>query len=731
MMKRQKRVISALLAVLLCFTTGCSQNTENAQKETGAAAESQGSYQEENVELPFSEEEELIGMGKSPEEKIRLYTREKSSKKCYVYTMQEEQSFQKETFPEADGFIGEAGKPWTVTQGADGSVYFLYFDGAYIPHISRVKDGKAEELAAKELEKKQKGDAVDYPSSVLGAEDGSFVITYMGSQAQYFDAEGNLNYEMQVRSGDANIRADTALNGKNFLFPGSEKDELVVYDLEEEKEINRIALSEEADFLLLGPGRQEDFYMLDSQGMHHLTKDGKIVETCIDAEDMTALIEQFSPRFFEMDADGGCYVLYYSTRGDFSLKHYSRQEHTEKPEQASGKTLKIIGMRESNTMKRAVSDFKKQYPGTNIEFQSYEEVRKRGTLAETIRIMNTDLLSGENGADLVVLDGLPEDSYIEKGALEDLTAFAEELQGEDALFENLRSEEGEMLYSLPVRFSVPILYGTDKAMDVLDSLETILAFLEDPGDVPISDYVTWQFLAESLLVMNYDEITQDLSDASSIQNYMDAVSGLGNYVDADLQEVDKNDGESPEYLLYLGSASCLGRDKAALSEIRQISDLAEPYTFKNEYGQNIRLVDGLYIPYDSIGISSMSKNKEEAKDFLKILFSYAFQSIDMGEGFPVNARAFQEMDAGNPDREIGASWEEDGQEVDVVFANPDDADMESFKELVRGVKKPLHMDFNVRDLLLENVKHVYTGETDSRSAAADAAQKLKLYMAED
>lgn len=60
-----------------------------------------------------------------------------------------------------------------------------------------------------------------------------------------------------------------------------------------------------------------------------------------------------------------------------------------------------------------------------------------------------------------------------------------------------------------------------------------------------------------------------------------------------------------------------------------------------------------------------------------------------------------------------------------------DADMESFKELVRGVKKPLHMDFNVRDLLLENVKRVYTGETDSKSAAADAAQKLKLYMAED
>lgn len=729
-MKRQKRVIGALLAVLLCFTAGCSGDKENTQTKADAAVESTGNYREEDVKLPFSEDEELIGMGKNPEEKIQLYTREKASKSCHVYTMQEDQSFQKEAFPGADGFLGDASSPWTVTQGADGSVYFLYFDGAYIPHISRVKDGKAEELAADTLAKQLQGDAMDYPASVLGAADGSFVISYMGSQAQYFDAEGNLNYEMQVGSGDANIRSDTALCKKSFLVSSVDHDELVVYDLETGKETNRIGLSGERDFLLLCSGTQEDFYMLDTQGVHHLTKDGKIVETCIDAEDLTALIGPSYPRFFEMDADGGCYILYRSGQGDLFLKHYSRQEHAEEPEQDSGKTLKIIGMRESNTMKRTVSAFQEQYPGVKVEFQSYEEVRKRGTLTETIRIMNTDLLSGENGADLIVLDGLPEDSYIEKGVLEDLTSFAEELQGEDALWENLLPD-GEALYSIPAKFGVPILYGTDKAMDALDSLETILTFLKDPHDVPISDFVTWQFLAESLLVMNYDEITQDLSDASSIQNYMDAVYGLGNYVNADSQEVDKNDGEMPEYLLHLGSASCLGRDKAALSEIRQISDLAEPYTFKNEYGQRIRLVDGLYIPYDSIGISSMSKNQEEAKDFLRLLFSYTLQSIDMGEGFPVNAKAFQDLDAGNPDSEVGASWEEDGQMVDVVFTNPNDADVEGFKEMVQGVKKPLHMDFNVRELLLESVKRVYTGETDSRSAAEEAAQKLKLYMAED
>mgnify|MGYP002243277550 CR=1 FL=1 len=44
------------------------------------------------------------------------------------------------------------------------------------------------------------------------------------------------------------------------------------------------------------------------------------------------------------------------------------------------------------------------------------------TVSDTIRALNTELLGG-NGADLLVLDGLPAESYIEKGILEDMKDF--------------------------------------------------------------------------------------------------------------------------------------------------------------------------------------------------------------------------------------------------------------------------------------------------------------------
>lgn len=111
--------------------------------------------------------------------------------------------------------------------------------------------------------------------------------------------------------------------------------------------------------------------------------------------------------------------------------------------------------------------------------------------------------------------------------------------------------------------------------------------------------------------------------------------------------------------------------------------------------------------------------------------SYSIQSLGIGEGFPVNEKAFQELTAGSYDSEIGAGWEEDGQKINMTFSNPDEQDVESFKEMVLKAEKPLHIDSNVRELLLEGAKRVYSGEADSETAAADVAQKLKLYMAED
>ena len=56
--------------------------------------------------------------------------------------------------------------------------------------------------------------------------------------------------------------------------------------------------------------------------------------------------------------------------------------------------------------------------------------------SDDIRTLNTELLSG-NGADVLLLDGLPTQSYIDKGILEDITDLSEELMSSGEYLESM------------------------------------------------------------------------------------------------------------------------------------------------------------------------------------------------------------------------------------------------------------------------------------------------------
>ena len=82
------------------------------------------------------------------------------------------------------------------------------------------------------------------------------------------------------------------------------------------------------------------------------------------------------------------------------------------------------------------------------------------TKEDAIRNLNTRLLAGE-GPDILLLDELPLDSYIEKSILADLSEMTEEMEKNGGYFSNIlkayQNENG--LYAVPVRFRIPVLIG--------------------------------------------------------------------------------------------------------------------------------------------------------------------------------------------------------------------------------------------------------------------------------
>lgn len=88
------------------------------------------------------------------------------------------------------------------------------------------------------------------------------------------------------------------------------------------------------------------------------------------------------------------------------------------------------------------------------------------TVSDAIRSLNTEIMAG-NGPDIILMDGLLIEDYIEKSVLEDLSDVVKGVKTNgEKFFENVLSsyEKGENLYAVPSRFSVPIIIGKEGAV---------------------------------------------------------------------------------------------------------------------------------------------------------------------------------------------------------------------------------------------------------------------------
>ncbi|MEG0146050.1 MAG: hypothetical protein RR739_08300, partial [Clostridia bacterium] len=86
------------------------------------------------------------------------------------------------------------------------------------------------------------------------------------------------------------------------------------------------------------------------------------------------------------------------------------------------------------------------------------------TSEDVIRALNAELLSGK-GPDVLLLDGMPADAYIQKGVLADLTSVVAPMLSEDVLLPNLIApfQTGDAIYQVPTRVMLPIMLGNTES----------------------------------------------------------------------------------------------------------------------------------------------------------------------------------------------------------------------------------------------------------------------------
>lgn len=509
-------------------------------------------------------------------------------------------------------------------------------------------------------------------------------------------------------------------------------------------------------------GEQEDvIYVADRDGLYRHVIGGAVMEQVMDGSVNSLGNPMMSLQGFIVLPENEFLILY---QGGILCRYtYDPQMPTVPTEQIS-----IYSLKEDGTIRQAISLFQKEHPEVYIRYEIGLSGESGITAEDAVKSLNTRLLA-EDGPDLLVLDGLPADSYQEKGVLADLSGIVYDMGAQNRLFANLLDacrDEGKLWY-VPVRFQLPLMVGASGSLEKIEDLSSLADEVEAlRATYPQGSVIGLQTEEEVLQTLmmtsarawmdeeahKVDEemLTDFLVQARRI--YQAEITG---YREGELEDVQENTQEhwtsdvaSQEGYFALASASAMdiametqrlgvGRIYGMQSDFNIITTLhnqEEDLSYDLWQGQ---ASDG-YLPVGMVGICKKSAENELVRTFFQFLYGETLQDLELPDGFPINEDSFERLRE-NPKEDMTDSdsagiiliSEADGDLVfslDIKWSMKEDFDRLS--EIVRNVSTVCTGDQVLEQLVCEVGAKALDGSSSIEDAVAEIVKRAAIYLAE-
>ena len=361
--------------------------------------------------------------------------------------------------------------------------------------------------------------------------------------------------------------------------------------------------------------------------------------------------------------------------------------------------LVVYSLLENYSIRQAISSYSKEHPDTYVKYEIGLNYGDGTTQSDALKTLNTEIMAG-NGPDVIILDGLSAESYIEKGLLEDISDVINPLVEDGTIFKNIAdayTNDGK-IYQIPTSFKYPILLGNKEDIDAvsdLDSLVELTKKLSTQSEKRIfNNYFTPNSLVYSLYYLygsdwlnEDDTINEDALKSffekanemysaiqtneeaymktmedkySQLEGYNEGVSigvDTEEYIDEELDEEYSEEDYEDLYSVYdlqyyLNPSIYADSFLFDRSSLLGLGGLAGTY----DYGSMVTLLnsspemdykvltrgeENIFIPSNLVGINAKGKNKEQAKEILTSLIKNNSNEMYSNEGFSINANAFK------------------------------------------------------------------------------------------
>ncbi len=432
------------------------------------------------------------------------------------------------------------------------------------------------------------------------------------------------------------------------------------------------------------------------------------------------------------------------------------------------KQLVIYGMHDNETVRKAISVFRRQHPDVFVRFETAQSGETGMTKNDAVKNLNTQLLAGE-GPDVILLDDLPFSSYEEKGILQDLSGIVRQMERDGDYFTGILNgfqKEGGT-YVLPFRFQVPLLAGEASVLKEITDLPSLskaackLAELADTKETVLGSYTPKELLEKLYVPCANDWIHADgavdtgaleqfFTDALAIykadQKNLNAQARKEHlaYVQFIQQHYEKKEKEASRVLygIFRISEQVAKKQRLTAGYLSDLYDFQMYLAVKRELlNQNIKIgyqpllgkEHGVFCPSGMAGISVHAKNKALAEEFIVVLLSEQVQGNNFDDGFPVNADAFAAYTT-DPMPGKGTATgaqDENGNPVVLGLKWPGKQAFDGLKAMFDTLDTPAALlEESLKNEVLAIGSQVLEGEKGIEQGAEEIAQKFSLYLKE-
>lgn len=426
------------------------------------------------------------------------------------------------------------------------------------------------------------------------------------------------------------------------------------------------------------------------------------------------------------------------------------------------KELKVYSLKKDQTLQQAVSAYQKAHQDVFVKYEVGMSGENGLTAEDAIKALNTEIMAG-NGPDVIMLDGLPIESYLAKGMLADLSENLKAVEEKEEFFDNITRvyEEDGKIYAIPTRFRIPLLMGNEEFVSNIQDLSSLSAVMEEMREKNPEGSILSAYTPEILLKMlaiaseptwskedgNLQEETvkEFLTQAKKI--YDNEISGISDLEKEEflnsVRGSDDSSGTAEETALDISWSilNFLTKSQAqlAIGASQQVSldftnVISVPRVKPEVVYKPLSLqAENVFQAESIVGVSAKAAESEMAREFVEMLLSYNVMSMQQ-EPYPVNAASFDslfdtDMEGDGAFGSMGIS-KDDGSVATLDLYWPNEEEQKGLEQMVRSLKTPYLPGSPIEQAVLEAGVSVLEGNMSVDEGVAQIKQKIQLYLSE-